>query len=220
MLIPDRMIARMAQVGETQSSLARKVGVAPQSIGKLARGEAASSSHLHLIAQHLRTTAAFLTGQTDDPDEGAVPAPTRDEIADQLDLVSIEEIDLSLGMGATFLDESAVHTVAQWFPRSWVRMFTDTHESQLTFARGDGDSMDPTIKHGDVVLIDRSVRHINGQDKIWALAYGGFGTIKRVWAQPDGTYRLKSDNPLVEAEVAVDGEMHVIGRVAGVLRRT
>jgi phage repressor protein C with HTH and peptisase S24 domain len=44
--------------------------------------------------------------------------------------------------------------------------------------------------------------------------------IKRVRAMPDGSYKLMADNPQVREETAVDGEMFVIGRVVGVIRRT
>ena len=220
MLIPDRLIHRMAAVGETQSSLARKVGVSAQTIGKLTRGEANSSSHLHLIAKFLSTTPAYLTGATDDPSEGAYVPPTNEEIAEQLGLIQIEEIDLGIGMGASYLDESTVHTAMQWVPENWVRQFTDAPARYLTIARPVGDSMYPTINDRDIVLIDRSVQHIDRQDGIWALSYGGLGTIKRVRAMPDGSYKLMGDNPQVREEIAVDGEMHVIGRVVGVIRKT
>jgi len=220
MLIPDRLIARMDTVNETQSSLARKVGVSPQTIGKLVRGESASSSHLHLIAQFLRTTPAYLTGQVDNPDEGAYIPPTPEEIAQQMGLVKVEEVDLAIGMGAAYLDEAAIATVERWIPEDWVREFTNAPASFLTIARPVGDSMYPTINDRDIILIDRSKRSIDRQEAIWALVYGGLGTIKRVRAMPDGTYKLMGDNPQVREETATDGDMFVIGRVAGVIRRT
>lgn len=220
MLIPDRLVSRMEQCGETQSSLARKVGVSPQMIGKLARGDGSSSTKLHLIAQHLRTTPAYLTGQVDDPDEGAFIPPTPEEIAEQMGLVKVEEVDLAIGMGATYLDEAAIATVERWIPADWVQQFTDAPATFLTIARPVGDSMYPTINDRDIILIDRSKRSIDRQEAIWVLVYGGLGTIKRVRAMPDGSYKLMGDNPQVREETATDGEMFVIGRVAGVIRRT
>jgi len=220
MLIPERLIARMEAVGETQSSLARKVGVSAQTIGKLVRKESAGSSYLHKIARELRTTPAYLTGETEDPDEGAFVPPTPEEIAVQMGLMKIEEIDLAIGMGATYLDDQSVQAVERWIPEDWVRNFTDSPAAFLTVAKPVGDSMYPTINDRDFVLIDRSQRRIDRQDAIWALSYGGLGTIKRVRAMPDGTFKLMADNPHVREEMAVDGEMFVIGRVAGVFRRT
>lgn len=220
MLIPDRLVSRMEQCGETQSSLARKVGISPQMVGKLARGDAAGTTQLHKIALHLRTTIAYLTGEVDDPEEGAYIPPSSDEIAEQMGLMKVEEVDLAIGMGATYLDETSVQSVERWIPTDWVRNFTDSPASFLTIAKPVGDSMYPTINDRDIVLIDRSKRVIDRQDAIWALVYGGLGTIKRVRAMPDGTIKLMSDNPQVREETAVDGEVFLIGRVAGVFRRT
>lgn len=80
--------------------------------------------------------------------------------------------------------------------------------------------MYPTINDRDIVIIDRSRKSIDEQEGIWALFYGGLGTVKRVRAMPDGSYRMMADNPQVSDEVAVDGEMTVFGRVVGVIRRT
>lgn len=220
MLIPDRLVSRMEQCGETQSSLARKVGMSPQMVGKLARGDAAGTTQLHKIALHLRTTIAYLTGEVDDPEEGAYVPPSSEEIAEQMGLMKVEEVDLAIGMGATYLDETSVQSIERWIPTDWVRNFTDSPASFLTIAKPVGDSMYPTINDRDIVLIDRSKRVIDRQDAIWALVYGGLGTIKRVRAMPDGTIKLMSDNPQVREETAVDGEVFLIGRVAGVFRRT
>jgi hypothetical protein len=45
--------------------------VTQQTIGKLISGQSAGSSHLFKIARILRTTEAYLTGETDDPTENA-----------------------------------------------------------------------------------------------------------------------------------------------------
>ncbi len=146
--------------------------------------------------------------------------PSPEEIAEQMGLMKVEEIDLAIGMGATYLDDQSVRSIERWIPTDWVRNFTNSSASSLTIAKPVGDSMYPTINDRDIVLIDRSQKMIDRQDAIWALSYGGLGTIKRVRAMPDGTFKLMADNPHVREETAVDGEMFVIGRVAGVFRRT
>lgn len=142
--------------------------------------------------------------------EGVRPKPA--------EMMEIREIDLAYGMGGTFLDAQVVQEVMIEFPARWIRQFTDADASMLVFARGDGDSMSPTINDRDIVLIDQRHRDINRQDRIWAIAYGEIGMIKRIRAMPDGSYKIMSDNAAVEAEIAVDGEMHVIGRVVATIR--
>ena len=220
MSVGERISERLVATGLSQAELARRVGVAQPTINQLVNRNKIGSKHLHRIARELGTTAEYLTGETDDPAEGAYIPPTPEELAAQMGLIKVEEIDLALGMGASFLDEQVVETVDRWMPEDWVRSLTDSPAAFLSIARPIGDSMYPTINDRDLVLIDRSQRRIDRQEGIWALAFGGFGTIKRVRVLPDGSYRLSGDNPQVRDELAGDGEVHVIGRVAGVLRRT
>jgi phage repressor protein C with HTH and peptisase S24 domain len=210
----------MKERGFSQSELARRVGVSQATVWKLIKEPSQGSKHLHKIARILATTPAYLSGETDDPSEGAYVPPTPEEIAAQMGLIKVEEIDLAIGMGAAFLDEAVIERVDRWMPEEWVRGFTDSPAAYLSIARPIGDSMYPTINDRDLVLIDRSLRRIDRQEGIWALAYGGFGTIKRVRVLPDGSYRLSGDNPQVRDELATESEVHVIGRVAGVFRRT
>ena len=65
----------MQALGFSQSLLARRIGVSQAAIHKLVNGTSRSSGSLHLIARELQTTPAYLTGETDDPDENAPPPP-------------------------------------------------------------------------------------------------------------------------------------------------
>jgi len=209
---------KMEELGLSQSELARRVGVRQPTISRLLLGEAAGSKHLHVIARELRTTPQYLTGETDDPQEGAVPLPTVAMMAEHLGLVEIKELDLSYGMGASYLD-SPVVTQTRHFPLAWLRFYTGSNPEKLFFARAIGDSMAPTLLDGDMVLIDTADQNPRFADQIWAIAYGITGMIKRLRPMPDGSVKILSDNDRVPPEIAVDGEMHVIGRVVAVIRR-
>ncbi len=73
MTLGDRIAARLNELGMSQSELARRVGVTQPAIHKLINGTSRSSGVMHLIARALRTTAEYLTGEIDDPDENAAP---------------------------------------------------------------------------------------------------------------------------------------------------
>lgn len=81
MIVGERVESRMKAAGLSQAELARRVGVAQPTIFKLIRSSKKGSVHLHRIARILGTTPAYLSGETDDPDEGAPPPPelSRDE---------------------------------------------------------------------------------------------------------------------------------------------
>lgn len=206
-----RMRQRMAERGLSQSELGRRVGVSQATIYKLVSGETYGSKHLHRIARELGTTPAYLAGEVDDPAEGALPEPTPELIASQLDLVAVASIDLAYGMGGTFTDEPIEEDVL-YFPRSWVEIITSTPPELLTVARGRGDSMAPTIQDNDMVLIDRSQRRPREQDAIWALTVGDVGMIKRLRLREEGVTIL-SDNRSIPPDEATGDQVHIVGQV-------
>ena len=79
--------------------------------------------------------------------------------------------------------------------------------------------MEPTIRSGELIVIDRSQDNLRFGDGIWAVAWGDIGMIKRLRPLPDGTVEIHSDNPQVRPGLASDGELHIIGRVIAVVRR-
>lgn len=218
MIMPERLKKLISDRGLSQSELGRRVGVSQATIAKLITGGGYGSKHLHKIAYELGTTPAYLTGETDDPDEGAMPLPTAERIAEQLDSVPIREIDLTFGMGSTYFDVPVSEKI-QHFPREWIRQYTHTAPENLIFAQGVGDSMFPTLLDSDLMLIDCSQKTLNMSDKIWAVSYADCGMIKRLRPVPGGGVAILSDNPAVPDITAYDGELHILGRVVAIVRK-
>lgn len=86
MLISERLRDQMTERGISQAALARRVGISQQSVGRLVSGEAYGSRFLHKIARELHTTAAYLTGETDDPSS---EAPEDDFSAEEREWVEL-----------------------------------------------------------------------------------------------------------------------------------
>ncbi len=86
----------MDAIGLTQSGLARRIGVTQGAIAKIAKNNPNGSSHLHKIAQVLQTTPAYLTGETDDPDQDAPPPPPPAVITARLEVTLGSEEALTL----------------------------------------------------------------------------------------------------------------------------
>ena len=210
MTLGDRLSDLLQQRKISQNELARRVGVSQQTIWKLKAGESRSSVHLSAIARELGTTAEYLSGHTDDP-ETTLSASPSDKI------VEVQDVDLAYGMGETFLEDDPSGT-ARRFDRDWLRQFTGALPKKLFFARGIGDSMMPTIHDRDYLLIDRSPQTIDQHDRIWAVAIGGVGMVKRLRLTNSGRVEVLSDNLNVpDYEVGAD-ELHVIGRVVAITR--
>lgn len=75
MRIGERIAERRKAKGLSQGALAKRSGLSQPTIGKLEAGISSGSSHIHRIARSLDTTPAYLTGETDNPDENAPPPP-------------------------------------------------------------------------------------------------------------------------------------------------
>lgn len=67
MVLGSRILERMEVVGLSQAELARRVGLSQPTIFNLIHRGKKGSTKLHVIARELRTTPAYLMGETDDP---------------------------------------------------------------------------------------------------------------------------------------------------------
>lgn len=140
--------------------------------------------------------------------------------ADRDGMVDIRQIDLRFGLGGAYMDTEIVEHQAEKlaFPISWLRMITASPANMLYWARGMGNSMEPVISDGDVILIDRSQHTLSYGDLYWAISYGQTAMVKRLRPMPDGGVKIMSDNPSVGPETAYDGELHIFGRVIAVVK--
>jgi phage repressor protein C with HTH and peptisase S24 domain len=212
----------MEAAGLNQSELAERVGMKQPSIGRLLTGETRTTRALDLIAQALGTSPAYLRGDTDDPSPRIHPLhmAMRSSASESADsTVMIPQLDIGYSMGGGSVFEDYAQTALIPFPREWLRPMIGGTFGEIFVARGEGDSMMPTILDGDVVIVDTAQKTITKQDRLWCLSYGELGMIKRVRMQPDGGALIISDNPAVENFTAYDGEVSTIGRVIWIGRR-
>jgi phage repressor protein C with HTH and peptisase S24 domain len=76
---------------------------------------------------------------------------------------------------------------------------TPINTSKVKGIQVDGDSMEPTLKDGDYVLIDENINF--GTNGIYAIQYGGQILIKRLQFKMDGSVLIISDNDKYEKEI-------------------
>lgn len=218
----DRLVKLRTEAGLSQAQLAEASGVGQSTIARLEAGDTREPRSAFAVAKALGSTVEYLFGEVDaedgmDADTQSSAKRKKAESVDP-DIVELDELDLSYGLGGTFID-GPVSAEKRQFSRAWLRHVTSTPPEHLFWATGDGDSMEPTIRTGEIVLIDKSRISPRSGDGIWAIAWGDIGMIKRLRPLPDGSVEILSDNQLVPPVTAVDGELHVIGRVIAVVRR-
>ncbi|MCG3698847.1 helix-turn-helix domain-containing protein [Aliarcobacter butzleri] len=78
----------------------------------------------------------------------------------------------------------------------------------------DGDSMEPTLRDGDYVLIDENINF--GTNGIYAIQYGGQILIKRLQFKMDGTIIIISDNDKYDKEIFNPNENQLPFKVLGI----
>jgi hypothetical protein len=133
--------------------------------------------------------------------------------------VLLPEIDIGYSMGGGLVIADHVDGNMVPFPRDWLRSLIRGTFDEVFIARGEGDSMQPTLLDGDIVIVDTAQNAITSQDRIWCVGYGELGMIKRLRAMPDRGIMVMSDNPAIQPFTAYDGELHIIGRVVWIGRK-
>ena len=82
----------------------------------------------------------------------------------------------------------------------------------LKMITGWGQSMTPTIKHGDPLLVDISIKEFIG-DGIYFFSYQGFQYIKRLQMKGKTKFKMISDNKKHSAEDIFTDETYIQARV-------
>lgn len=123
------------------------------------------------------------------------------------------EVTAAAGPGSLVEYEQPVEMLA--FRSDWLRSRgINPLTAHVLTARG--DSMEPTIRDGDILLVDTSIDRVM-DNAIYVVEYSGRTLVKRVQLRLDGSVVLKSDNQAIFDDEAVPhGEvarLNVAGRV-------
>jgi len=222
--LKPEMDARQMEVAD----LARAIGVSFQAVAKVRDGGSFGSANNFKAAKFFGLTPEWLAtgkgakhrqdvtppgGEASVPDV-AVSAPVAGEVAV---FVPVLSTSASMGPGSDQNHDEVVIGRMTLSP-SWVsKAVNPTHISNLRFIHGYGDSMDPTFKDGDVLLVDSGVQETR-VDAVYVLEANDRLYIKRVRQRIDGSFEISSDNPTVKTVDVLNGDSPVMvkGRVVWV----
>jgi phage repressor protein C with HTH and peptisase S24 domain len=213
-----------------KAEFAKAVGIHATTYRAYENGQNGFARLAPTLAKKLGVSVAWLLGGSDDAPAPPAPSPPKpySEAPDTPQIrgahdadgaLSIRKVDLSYAMGdGTNLEDYYEEESIQFDP-NFLRGLTRAPIERLFVARGDGDSMFPTLINDDQVLIDTTQRRLNQQDRIWACAYHGAGMIKRLRIVGEGRVEVVSDNPNVSNREVDLSELVIVGRVIWVGRR-
>jgi phage repressor protein C with HTH and peptisase S24 domain len=123
------------------------------------------------------------------------------------------DVRAAAGAGAAVLSERIVDHLA--FKTSWIVDEMGLNPRSLFLIMVVGDSMIPTLKNGDLALVDRGDPRFR-DNAIYAIEVGGDLIVKRVQRRVDGRVVILSDNPVYKPDElspeAAEG-VNVIGRL-------
>lgn len=128
------------------------------------------------------------------------------------------KVAASAGGGALIHSEQIVDHLA--FRADWVKMALGVPVSSLALINVTGDSMEPTLSNGDLILIDTTIGSVDDSG-VYVLRFDGKLKVKRLHSKADSVDIL-SDNPRYPTET-LRGDLlqglNVVGRVVWCGRR-
>lgn len=140
---------------------------------------------------------------------GGPPPAVRDGLVE----IPVLDVDASAGFGA-IAESEAAHT-RFGFDERWLGRLTRAKSASLSIIHVDGESMEPTLRDDDEVLVDASDHGARLRDGIYVLRIDDALVVKRVTMQPGGRHiTISSDNASYPSWTDVDrATVHVVGRV-------
>lgn len=205
-----RLLALAEARGVSLAGLSGLIGRNPTYLQQFVR----KGSPRKLEEQDRRKLAEFLGA--DEAELGAPeyfshdPASLRGARPPAPDWLDIPRIDIaaSAGGGALGGIEQEVGTFR--FSSQWLRE-QGFVAAMLSAIRVAGDSMEPLLRDGDEILVDRTPRPL--RDGIHVVRVDGTLLVKRVQTGHPGQIVLESENPAYRPIVLPPGEIEVLGRV-------
>ena len=193
----------------TQEYLAEKLGCSAVQVGKWEK----ASDNIEIrtvkrIADVLKVPLSFITGeQLIDLDK-----------ASDYEYVFIPQVAGRISAGGGLEPDNTIE-LKMAFRKDWVERKGNPND--MSIIRVLGDSMEPTLQSGDLVLINHSRNYIDPQGGIYALAIDGQIMLKRVQLVPSkGHARIISDNPQYETEIVPLSQLVVNGKMIWFGRET
>lgn len=188
----------------TQRDVAQALGVATSSLQRYEDGWLPKGDAIISLARFFGCSTDFLLlGQID-----AAP-----QLASESGMIYIKKVNARLSAGNGSLETSG--DVHGWFAfrEEWV--IARGRPSSMVLMDVYGDSMEPDIHGGDMVLIDESKKELIA-GAIYAIAIDHEILIKCIDKLP-GKLVLRSKNPSydpIEIDLSLEGQyIHIIGRV-------
>lgn len=224
--LAERLNQAMELSGMSQGALAKASGVAQPTIWRLTSGNARGSTKIVEIAKALGVRSEWLsTGAGPMREDGQEPITftSKTDLAPN-DTFRIEALDFCVSAGPGAINSEFVEVLrsVEYSVEDARRMFNGRKAEQVRIINVRGDSMSGTIEPGDLLFVDISVQHFDG-DGIYAFIYDDTSHVKRLQKMKDKLLVI-SDNqtyrPWEPIEKEEMNKIFVFGKVIGSMPQT
>ena len=204
-----RVVQALKDTGLSQNEIARRIGVSPSAVNhwfnEAKENSNVTDQYIPALARLTQKTETWLlTG-----------LGTEDDFRDE-NAISIPVLDVKASAGAgiiCFEDEQVLKRID--VDKGWLKgQCAYSHPNNLAVITAAGDSMEPTICHGDFLLVDQGINYIRS-DSIYVAVINDNLYVKRFQLTPRNTLLMLSDNTRYK-EFEVDPErdnVRIIGKI-------
>lgn len=204
--IGQRLKAEMIKRGMTSIELSKRADVKTSFIYDIISGKSANPSTVKLarVAEILGLDLNYLVG-------GLSNGASKHTDSDEYVTVPRIMIDVSAGGSEVISVEHEAESYS--FRKSWIKDRLAAHADDLRMLYVRGDSMEPTLCHNDIVLVD-TTKKTPSPPGVFILFDGHGLMAKRLeYAGEDKVMRIISDNPQYSTYERSADETFIIGRV-------
>ena len=211
--LADRLQARARQLALSKVQIAERAGLTRSYVHDIWRGRSTrpNRARLELIARVLKVEVDWLASGM-----GAVEGEPPNLTLDPEAFVQIPALEPPAKAGRGKMVETVLAPAEPYqFRRSWIRDHLQVDPEALRVMRIEGDSMLPTLREGDVVLVN-TARREPSPPGIFVLFDGMALIAKRLELTGDASQprvRVRSDNPAYEPYERPLDAISIVGRV-------
>lgn len=214
-VVLGRLREAVNALGLNKSQLAAKIGYSKGQVGWILEGKTPLSDRfIRVFCLECNISESWIRYGVGDM--GGNLVRDIDYGNDEFVNVPRYEIAASAGGGAVVHSEQIVDYLA--FRADWVRSSLGVNPDRLAVISVIGDSMEPYLTDGDLILIDLSCTRIES-DAIYIIQAGGALLVKRVQRRLDGAVVVRGDNEKYAPEIYLADQVDSLSVIGRLVRR-
>ncbi len=222
-MLGKRIQSRRSALKLNQEELAESIGVVRQTISSWENGVfAPEGKNLERLADSLKTSVAYLMGETDDPSIPIKKASSESNgkilPLDSLTWIPVISPEVKVSAGPGNCCEEVIWEKIDDFPLFDGKIAALYSDNGLLSIFVEGNSMEPQIHDGDLVIFKKSNDWVSGN--VVVVCLDGRLLVKGIVRGPDGGVRLRSLNKNYDDILIGERSFFLVyGRVIKIIRQ-